>query len=245
MRGYQPKGGTIYTSHLIDKFDQIERLARKGLPVPRTVRLTRDLSLDPAQWGRYVVAKSSRGGGGRGMQLFRCEEIAARHEELTRNGQRQVMIQSYIEHRDNGYPTEFRVLTMFGKALYAARNRWAGQSAEVDDIAARPAGVIASNSKEHARVRAACDDADIIATGESAHAAFPECPVLGVDIVRDTATGQLHVMEVNPEGDTWHLSSDFAKATFTAKHVRELYFQFGALERAADLLVEKTRAEAS
>jgi hypothetical protein len=73
---------------------------------------------------------------------------------------------------------------------------------------------------------------------------LPEVAVLGVDVLRDTNTGRLYVLETNPGGFTWHLSSGLAKKTFTPEHIRNIYQQFDALERAAQLLVEKTRAEA-
>jgi hypothetical protein len=37
---YEPRAGTVCAGHVIDKPEQIERLARLGLPVPRTARLT-------------------------------------------------------------------------------------------------------------------------------------------------------------------------------------------------------------
>jgi hypothetical protein len=94
-------------------------------------------------------------------------------------------------------------------------------------------------------VRTVWNDAEIIDVGERAHTAFPECPVLGVDVVRDAGTRQLYVMEVNPAGDTLHLSSLMAKNFYSAEHVKNLYRQFGALDRVARLLIEKTRAEAT
>jgi hypothetical protein len=93
------------------------------------------------------------------------------------------------------------------------------------------------------RVHAICNDTDIIALGERAHQAFPECPLLGVDVIRERQSGHLLVLEVNPHGAVWHFSSPLAK-TFLPDHVRERYAQFKALDRAADLLIEKTRASA-
>jgi hypothetical protein len=43
---------------------------------------------------------------------------------------------------------------------------------------------------------------------------------------------------------TWHFSSPLSK-TFDPQHVRQLYAQFNALDHVADLLIQKTRAEAS
>ena len=161
------------------------------------------------------------------------------------NGTREMVVQPYIDHSENGHPTEYRVLTLFGKVLYAARNSWGKPRPALEEIAADPYGIIASNDKKVERVRTVSNDAEIIALGEQAHAAFPECPVLGVDVVRNSETGKSYVLEVNPAGDTWHLSSLQAKNFYSAEHVRNLYAQFGALDRVAQLLIEKTRAEAT
>ena len=93
------------------------------------------------------------------------------------------------------------------------------------------------------RVRSICDQPEVIALGERAHEAFPECPVLGVDIIRDRQSGRLYVLEVNPHGNVWHMSSLLAKK-MDPKHVQDLYTQFNALDRTADVLIQKTRSSA-
>jgi hypothetical protein len=245
LEEYQLKGGTVYAGRGFDKLEQIERLSRQDLPVPPTAKLTRDLAIDPAHWGPYVVAKPLRGSMGRDVHLVPTGEVAARYALLTLNDTREMVVQPYIEHSEDGYPTEYRVLTLFGRVLYSACNRWGMQRRALEEIARDPLGIIASNDKHFGRVRTVCNDPEIIALGERAHAAFPECPTLGVDLVRDVDTRKVYVMEVNPAGDTWHLSSLLTKNFFTAEHTRDLYAQFGALDRVAQLLIEKTRLEAT
>jgi hypothetical protein len=243
---YQPKGGTVYSGRMMKKLDEIERLACRGLPVPPTSKLTPDLWLDPAHWGRYVVVKPAFGGQGRDVHLVQAGNIAARYAELTQDGTRDMLVQPYIEHAENGYPTEYRVMTLFGKVVYSARNSWAiPRKATLEEIANDPKGIIASNSKHFGRARTVWNDVEIISLAEKAHSAFPEIPVLGVDVLRDAESKRLFVMEVNPKGDTWHLSSSLNKNFFPEQHARDLYAQFGALDRVAQLLIEKTRAEAS
>jgi D-alanine-D-alanine ligase-like ATP-grasp enzyme len=65
--------------------------------------------------------------------------------------------------------------------------------------------------------------------------------VIGVDIIRESQSGRLYVLEVNPHGAVWHLSSPLRK---DPEHARELYSQFNALDLAADLLIQKTRTHA-
>ena len=245
LREYKPKGGTVYAGRGFSKLEQLERLGRQGVRVPPTSKLTRDVAPDPAHWGRHVVVKPLRGSQGQAVQLVLTQDVAARHDELTLNGTREMVIQPYIDHSENGHPTEYRVLTLFGRVLYSARNSWAMPRPALDQIAADPNEIIASNNKRFGRLRTVSNDGEVIALGERAHAAFPECPVLGVDVVRDSDSGNLYVMEVNPAGDTWHFSSLLTRNFFTAEHVEELYAQFGALDRVAQLLVEKTRTEAT
>jgi glutathione synthase/RimK-type ligase-like ATP-grasp enzyme len=191
-----------------------------------------------------VVLKPLHGKLGQDVRLLRTEDVAARYPELTLDGRRLMVIQPYIEHSEDGYPTEYRVLSMFGRVLYCAHNRWGAPRRPLEEIASDPNGIIASNDKTFGRVRTICNDPEIIALGERAHSAFPECPTVAVDIIRDADTGQLCFMEVNPEGLSWHFSS-VTSGTFTAEHIRDLYSQFNALDRTAELLIEKTRTQAT
>jgi glutathione synthase/RimK-type ligase-like ATP-grasp enzyme len=201
--------------------------------------------MDPERWGQYAVVKPLRGSMGRNVYLVPTTQVIARYAELTLNETREMVVQPYIEHSENGYPTEYRVLTLFGKVLYSARNSWGMPRRPLEEIAADPNGIIASNDKHFGRVRTVSTDPDVIRLGERAHMAFPQVPVLGVDVVREAGTGALYAMEVNPAGDTWHLSSLLTKNFFTPEHTQELYAQFNALDRVAQLLIEKTRAEAT
>ena len=121
---FKPKGGTVHAGHPMTKLEQLERLASKGFPVPRTAMLSPDLVLDRETWGRYVVLKPLHGKLGQDIRLLRIEDVAARYPELTLDGRRLMVIQPYIEHSEDGYPAEYRVLSLFGRVLYCARNRW-------------------------------------------------------------------------------------------------------------------------
>jgi hypothetical protein len=90
---------------------------------------------------------------------------------------------------------------------------------------------------------AASFDADVLALAPQIAAAFPEVAVLGIDLVRQAATGRLYVLETNPNGYTWHLSSNLGKSVQQRVGI-DRYAQFDALSVAADVLIERTRAEA-
>jgi hypothetical protein len=203
---------------------QIRRLSSIGILTPKTAPLSPLCSFDPEEWGEYVVVKPNNLNSGVGIKLVHTSNLAARFEELTASVDDQLIVESYIDHSEDGYPTSYRVMTMFGRALCCLRTRWGERRSPLDEIAANPREIVASNGQAiPGRVLAICSDPEIISLGERAHRAFPECPVLGVDIV--------------------HFSSALGK-TLDPELIRNFYAQFNALELAADLLIEKTRTEA-
>jgi hypothetical protein len=241
---YVPRGGAVFSGRFFGKHEQLRRLSSIGIPTPRTETLSSASSFDPNEWGEYVIVKPNNLNSGKGVRLVRSVDVSARYDELITFADDRFLVQPFIDHSEDDYPTEYRVLTLFGRALYCARNRWGNTRSPLAEIAANPLGVIASNDKGMGgRIRSVCNDSEIISLGERAHEAFPECAVLGVDIIRERQSGQLYILEVNPHGTVWHLSSPLAK-TFDPQHVRDLYTQFNALDRAADLLIQKTRATA-
>src|SRR5262245_41254860 len=241
---FTPRGGAIFCGHILGKDEQARRLSSIGILTPRTVTLSSRESFDPSEWDEFVIVKPNNSNSGKDVKLVRSMDLFARYDELTAVANDQVLVQPYIDHAEDGYPTIYRVLTMFGRALYSVLNRWGNKRPPLDEIAANPSGIIATNnSSMGGHVRALCNDPEVVALGERAHQGFPECPVLGVDIIRDVRTGRLYVLEVNPHGNVWHLSSPFARKV-DPEYVRARYAQFNALDRAAELLIEKTRAEA-
>ena len=269
---YVPRGGALFCGHILGKDEQLRRLSSIGILTPRTATLSSASSFNSKEWGDYVIVKPNNLNSGAGVTLVRTIDLFARYEELAglaftamvRNSDMNrtpgpsaprgragrpispeiLLVQPFIDHSEDGYPTEYRVLSLFGRALYCSRNRWGNKRPPLAEIATDPRGIIASNNKMMGgRIRSICNDAEIISLGERAHEAFPECPVLGVDIIRDNENGRFYVLEVNPHGAVWHLSSSLAK-NMDQEHVRELYAQFNALDRAANLLIQKTRAYA-
>lgn len=78
MRVFRPLRGNVYQGGSIAKVEQVRRLEKAGVPVPRTEILTPDLRLDPQTWGEFVILKptdiatSSRG---LGIQLMRTNRV--------------------------------------------------------------------------------------------------------------------------------------------------------------------------
>ena len=241
---YRPPGGRIYAGQPMSKLEEHERLEAAGMPTPRTVRLRSDLDLDPAEWGDYVVVKPARGSFGRDVHLVATTDLARRYDAVNDPKDGVSIVQPFVEHVDGqGRPTTHRVLTFFGKALYAIRSRWSEPRGDVAEIA-HDGQLLAANAGGKERLREILHDPEIVTLAERAASAVPEAPALGVDIIRETGTGRLFVLELNAAGTVWHLSSATALARYSPKFRKKLYAQFDALDRIADLLIEKTRAEA-
>ncbi len=244
LMDYVPRGGAVYCGRILGKDEQLRRLSSIGILTPRTETLSPASSLRPKEWGKYVIVKPNNLNSGHGIRLVRTVDLSTRYDELTAIADDRFLVQQRIDLTEDGYPTEYRVLSMFGRAMYCIRNRWHNKHPPLAEIAADPLGIIAWNDDTLGGVvRSICNDQEIVSLGERAHQAFPECPVIGVDIIRESQSGRLYVLEVNPHGSVWHLSSSFT-GNFDPEYVRQRYEQFNALDRAAELLIQKTRSEA-
>ena len=192
LMDFVPRGGAVYCGHILGKDEQLRRLSSIEILTPRTAIFSPASSFDPKDWGDYVIVKPNNLNSGAGVKLVPTIDLSARYDELTALANDQFLVEPYIDHSEDGYPTEYRVLSLFGRALYCARNRWGNKRPPLAEIAADPLGIIASNNKTMGgRIRSICHEPEIISLGQRAHRAFPECPVLGVDIIRESHSGRL------------------------------------------------------
>jgi len=72
------------------------------------------------------------------------------------------------------------------------------------------------------------------------HAVFPTIPSLGIDILRDEATGKLHLIEINPSGNSWLLCGTTGRS-MQEQFGLNFHEQFGALDIIAEASIEATR----
>jgi hypothetical protein len=199
---------------------------------------------------------------GAGIQLFRrhrLERMEPRDFPLdhpihkARDG---YLVQKFIDTGPR--PSYHRIQTFFGKVIYswhstldAARSSLDAPDSDIER------SVIASQAGK--REWHLVKEPDVQRLAEKVHAQFPDMPILGCDILRDETTRSLYVLECNPGGNTWHISSKigekirvsfgdakangFARANQLGR--RRLIEQYGAFDVAAKTLVEKTRSLAS
>jgi len=238
--------GTVCQGCEIPKGEQYQRLARLRIPVPQWMRIEPGTALDPAEWGPYVVVKPELGRKGAEIFIKRTGRVRYRAAESYPEGhpaRRAPLIAQRFVYTGR-WPANYRVVTLFGATLMCWRceadhgyvplnTRW--------DFKAR-GGITVVSNKKGSRYELAFD-ADVIGLAERSHDAFPEQPLLGTDIVRDAETGELYVIECNPRGDAWLISSDMGRLIERANGL-DFARQFGALEVATEVLIRETRSRA-
>jgi hypothetical protein len=235
IKKFVPPRGAICQGFEYPKSEQYERLARLGLPFPKWVSVLPDTVLDAGAWGPYVVVKPDLGR--KGAEIFIKRTGRVRYDAPG------FLAQQFIY--TGRWPVNYRVVTLFGRTLMSWRceadhrfvpleSRW--------DFKARGGITVVSNKKD-SRYSLAFDR-DVISLAEQAHAAFPDQPLLGTDIVRDADSGALYVIECNPRGDAWLISSVMGRLIEQANGL-DFAAQFGAIEVAAQALSQETRARAA
>jgi hypothetical protein len=86
----------------------------------------------------------------------------------------------------------------------------------------------------------------VLEFARKAAGAFPDIPLLGIDVIQNIGSGELSVLEVNAGGNTWHFSSP-SSAYWRKEHpelAAAMKSQFGAFRKAAEVLIRQTRKHA-
>jgi hypothetical protein len=246
IKRFSPPPGAVCQGHEFPKDEQYRMLARLGLPVPDWTVIGPDTALDPARWGPYVVVKPALGRKGAEIFIKRTGRVRYRPPEAfpeDHPARRAPLIAQRFIYTGK-WPSNYRVVTLFGRALLCWRCEAAHHHVPLHsrwDFKARGGITVVSNKRDSSYALA--QDADVIALAAKAHAAFPGQPLLGTDIVRDAETGELQLIECNPRGDAWLISSDMGRSIEQANRL-DFARQFGALDIAADALIHETRARA-
>jgi hypothetical protein len=254
--------GPILMNRNIHKPEQYKAFVQAGLPTPPTLRYSPGMKLDPIMFGELVVLKPTSpdiASYGRGIQLFRRRKLEAMRmvdfprDHLIRRDRNGFIVQRFI---DTGplLPL-YRVTTLFGVPLFCWLEKERvplpppGQSdAEIESRR------IVSNTGDF-RERYPYSEDQILDLAVRVGKAMPDVPLLGTDIICEEKSGKPFVLECNPGGNTWHFSSKLTAGvrqrmgglTLVGQKKAELLGrqmlidQFGAWDRAAEVLVQKTR----
>lgn len=246
LRRFRPRRGKIFAGIAgTTKSGEASQLAAAGVRVPRWVVVEPDTRLDPKTWGPFTVVKPDSGRQGKGVRLWRTRDVRwvdplSWPDDDPRHGRR-LVAQQFI---DTGLSTtNYRVMTVLGRVVYAISSRMP---------TARPFALDAEGDEafDH-QIAVTRDEREIILAHEPdvlefagrAARAFPDAGALGIDIVREQATGLLYALEVNLRGGVWHLSSRYW-AKNREQFGLDLHAQFGAIGIIAEALIDVTRRHA-
>ena len=247
IKKFLPERGRVLQGFDFPKSEQYERLTANGLPVPDWLLIDPGVSLDPKDWGTYVVIKPDLSRKGAEVKIKRTGRVhykppqeyggdhPAHHAPL--------LAQRFIY--TGRWPSNYRVVTLFGRALMSwhceAEHSFRPLESRYAFRGGADGGGITIVSNKMGSRYSLSAERDVITLAERAHAAFAEQPLLGTDIVRDVETGELCVLETNPRGDAWLMSSDTGSSIQTDNQI-DFTSQFDALGLAANVLIDKTRA---
>jgi len=231
-RNFKPIRGICLHGKAMGKSEQYLRMQKVEIDVIPWQKIAPGERYSSSIWGNPVIVKPDRGREGRDVHLSKPENIAL--EKTVSDGQ-SWLIQKFIESGEN--PTYFRALSLFGEILYLRKttNTASQIGRGSDDILPNPVANAA-----HGRAELVYDTVVIAFARKVAEIAFPEIPLLGLDIIRDRETGRLFCLEVNPYGSTWHFSTPTGLALQHRENFSYLS-QFDAFTIASQILIKKAR----
>ena len=231
--------GRIACGYPLSKSEEYAILAEAGIPVPRWVTLREDEPPNLAGFGDYVVRKPDYGAKGAEVRIVKRERVRWKRVVTSAAGPSPtLLVQEFIY--TGLWPVSYRVNTLFGRVLYCMRitgnaNRPALRGPfDFDSRGSGNSVSIVSNVRDS--MAEFCDDVDIIGFGERAARAFPDLPMLGVDVLKEISTGRLFVTEVNAPGHNWNFSREFRDNIGI-----DVAQQFDGLRKAAYVLAEQTQ----
>ncbi|MEJ2652936.1 MAG: amino acid adenylation domain-containing protein [Gammaproteobacteria bacterium] len=231
--------GHILCGLPMTKSEEYTAVATRDIPVPDWKLLSEEGDADLSRFPGQVVCKPNDGGKGAAVKLMSKFRVVWKPVFTAASGlSDSLIVQRFIYTGPR--PNSYRVSVLFGQTLYAVRLT-AGPGRPLlptpGEMAfgEKPTGVSIVSNTPDSEIEAVYDQ-DIIELAKKASTAFPDIPLLGVDLLREEATGRLFVIEVNLLGYNWN---------FPGTGPRSFNFpieeQFDGLTKAARLLAKKTQ----
>lgn len=231
----------------LGKLEEYKNFVAAGVPIPKVKPYTIGETVDPAEWGDYVVLKPVYSSHAQGNLLARTNwlgEIV--HNQIPQThplASSPYLLQQFV---DTGFHAmSFRVLSFLGQPLMCVswrRTRATKYPDTLDEIFSNES--FTSNFKQEKNMfderefKIANDD-EVIEFSKQVFNAHPELPLQGIDIVREAKSGKLYVLENNSGGNVWTFSNAISP-TLKVIGRKALVTQFMAFDRAAEILVKKT-----
>ena len=217
-----------------DKIQEYRILEAAGVSIPKWVPVYEGSKPDLSGLSEYVVVKPSWGGRGAYVRVMRRDKVRYRPiwTDAMKATSPALIAQEYIH--TGAWPVSYRVGTVFCEPTYMFRSTRNGSSApfvgDKFDANFFSGRSIVATAQGGMRDGAVPDD--VIDLARKAHRAFPDVPMLGVDVIRDVSSGKLYVTEVNACGRTFQLADEPSQRTLQDFGV-DFHKQFGGVKAVA------------
>jgi hypothetical protein len=227
--------GPKWVPRPLGKIEQLRRLREAGLRLPPTALFRGDLAPDRRRFGEMLIVKPTGPGTSRarGIEVIPTAEFARHRARLAETHAEAIaagmppVVQRYV--RTGRRPTHVRVLCAFGRPILTYRTTAPEPFRPGRD---RGAGAGTSNASDR-RERRLEHDPRIAAFGARAARAFPETPVMGIDVIREAPGGGLYVLEAN-FGNIAPLSSPVCAGLRAELGAEAMLAQFSAYDVIAE-----------
>lgn len=239
----RPVRGLVLQGRHLPKSTEYRRLQALGVAVPHWTQLNPGAPVSLDGFGPYVVTKPDYGARGADVRIRRTARVAWTPPQTalarTLGGRlNPMLVQQFIY--TGPWPTSFRVTTLLGEVLWAARIEASRERPGLVEPAAFSSGGYSIVSSGRGCRFSLCCEEQVLALAKRAHAAFPDVPLLGVDVLRDAHTRALYVIEANSLGFAWHFSSERG-LQMQHEFGLDLDAQFNGRRRAAQRLARACR----
>jgi glutathione synthase/RimK-type ligase-like ATP-grasp enzyme len=232
------RGKTLFVER-IDKFEQIKQYAAAGIATPKTIEYELDQPINKNDWGEHVFIKPRKGSFSKNSFLIPTKyilDIKPYFEEVA--PKEKFILQQFINTGVNA--TSYRVLNFFGEALsfcsltcpkpiYLPNN--------LDE--AFNNDTVQTNLENANAIRKLEYDNEILNFSKKTFNVFNDKPIQGTDIIIDTKSNKLLVLEANLGGNSWVFTKENWGA-YKQLGRPALLQQFNAFDVAADVLIKKT-----
>ena len=238
IKAFMVTRGRVYAGRPMHKSEQLLRLQLAGVPVPEWAALDRGKRFDPPHWGEYVVVKPETNSGARGVKIIKTRTLSdyGVSVEQFKRDRGNFVVQKVVYNHAFG---KIRIQTLFDEVLFARLFRFL-EPVRFDtdaDMQNYQRLFVTENTKaEH------FDSPEVFALAKQCFRTFDDVAMLALDVLLDEA-GNPFFIEANPGGNTWHFSSAIVGQMLRARGVF-LEQQFGAFDRAGDVLAKRALQEA-
>jgi ATP-grasp domain len=239
VKEFMVSRGRVYAGRPMNKSEQMLRLQLAGVPVPAWATLDRGKRFDPGVWGELVVVKPEISSLARGVRIVNTRSLndAGANVQQYKRGGNNFVVQKLVFNPTYG---KIRIQLLFDEVLFARRFCFPEPIRRLDtaeDVQAYQRMFETDNVKAENY-----DSADVFELAKRCVRAFDGVALFGLDVLLDE-TGNPYFIEANPGGNTWHFSSAARGQMLKARGVF-LEEQFGAFDRAGEVLAQRALAEA-